>query len=92
MIDEHRREASYWRHLLLRIAEDLEHTAGTERDARRRHWLASRAMRIRQRLHEGMPPSFEEPGPRAAMTPRQHLAADDRARRAKSVVHDDSPT
>jgi hypothetical protein len=73
--DDARREAAYWRHLLLRIAEDLEHTAGLERDPKRRAWLASRAMRVRQRLHEGMPASFEEPRSHTGMTPRSHMTA-----------------
>ena len=74
MVDEVRREACYWRQLLTRIAEDLEHAAGLERDPRRRSWFASRAMRVRQRLHEGVPATFEEPRSSAAMTPRSDLA------------------
>jgi hypothetical protein len=51
-----RQEAAYWRALFTRIAEDLEHAAGVERDPRRRLWFASRAMRIRQRLHDEVVP------------------------------------
>ena len=74
MDSEHRREIAYWQHLLVRIAEDLERTAATEREPQRRDWLLSRAMRIRQRLHEGMPASFREPGSAVGMTPQTHLA------------------
>ena len=55
---ENRREIAYWQHLLTRISEDLESAAGRARDANRRSWLSARAMRIRQRLHEGVPSSF----------------------------------
>jgi hypothetical protein len=53
------REITYWRELLTRVAQDLETTAGTEPDPKRQRWLAARAMRIRQRLHEGVPEGFE---------------------------------
>jgi hypothetical protein len=77
MAEEHQREATYWRDLLTRIAEDLEHAAGVEREPRRRSWLSSRAMRIRQRLHEGVPSAFEETQVHAGMTPRDHVARRD---------------
>ncbi len=52
------REIAYWRDLLERIAADLESAAGGENDVARKSWLEARAMRIRQRLHEGVPESF----------------------------------
>ena len=54
----HHREIAYWRQLLERVATDLESAAAREADPKRRDWLAARAMRIRQRLHEGVPDSF----------------------------------
>jgi len=51
-------EANYWRELLTKIAEDLEHAAAAEVDGKRKSWFSSRAMRIRQRLHEGVPGGF----------------------------------
>ena len=77
MAEEHQREVAFWRDLLTRIAEDLEHAAGVERKPRRRSWFSSRAMRIRQRLHEGVPTSFRGTRSNAAMTPREHLTAGD---------------
>lgn len=53
------REILYWRDLLSRVAADLELKAGTEMDAGRARWAATRAMRIRRRLYEGMPPTFD---------------------------------
>lgn len=63
------RETAYWQHLLERVAEDLESTAGRETDPKRRRWLESRAMRIRQRLHEGVPDDFRV-APAQRMNPR----------------------
>ena len=57
------REARYWRELLARVAEELESKAGTESDPTRKRWLSARAMRIRRRLHEGVPDDFEIPVP-----------------------------
>jgi hypothetical protein len=53
--DELQCEVVYWRDLLTRVAKDLERAAGSEADAKRKAWFTSRAMRIRQRLHDGMP-------------------------------------
>ena len=53
------RETLYWRQLLERVAGDLEVLAGSETDATRKRRLVARAMRIRQRLHEGMPGDFD---------------------------------
>lgn len=55
------RETAYWQQLLERVAADLESAAGRETDPKRRRWLESRAMRIRQRLHDGVPDDFSEP-------------------------------
>jgi len=52
-------EVLYWRQLLERVATDLESLAARESEARRRARLAARAMRIRRRLHEGMPDDFQ---------------------------------
>mgnify|MGYP001409373310 CR=1 FL=1 len=64
------RETLYWRQLLERVAGDLELLAAEETDARRASRLAARAMRIRQRLHEGVPLGFDlspnRPPPRFA--------------------------
>lgn len=76
MAGEHHREVVYWRDLLTRIAEDLEHAAGLESEQRRRSWFVSRAMRIRQRLHEGVPATFRGARSNAAMTPREHLSTE----------------
>jgi hypothetical protein len=57
------REVLYWRELLTRVAEELESKAATETDPTRKRWLAARAMRIRRRLHEGVPDEFDPPGP-----------------------------
>lgn len=53
------RETIYWRQLLERVAGDLEILAGNEPDPARGSRLAARAMRIRRRLHEGMPTDFD---------------------------------
>lgn len=53
------RETLYWQHLLERVAGDLEVLASNETDAARAGRLAARAMRIRRRLHEGMPADFD---------------------------------
>jgi len=53
------RETLYWQQLLERVASDLEMLAGSESDAARARRLAARAMRIRRRLHEGMPGDFD---------------------------------
>lgn len=37
----------------------LEHAAGIEPDPKRRTWFESRAMRIRKRLHDGVPEDFD---------------------------------
>ena len=52
------RESAYWRELLTRIAEDLEHATDAEVDGKRKAWFSSRAVPIRQRLHEGLPEGF----------------------------------
>ena len=52
-------EALYWRELCVRVAEKLESKVGTESDPTRRCWFSARAMRIRKRLHEGMPAEFD---------------------------------
>jgi len=70
------REVLYWRQLLERVAGDLEVLAGSDVDARRARQLAARAMRIRQRLHEGMPPDFDLSPNR----PPPRFAADDGSR------------
>lgn len=53
------RETIYWQQLLERVAGDLEILAGNEPDQARASRLAARAMRIRRRLHEGMPSDFD---------------------------------
>lgn len=73
MPDPRDRDSAYWRELLTRIAEDLEHAADGEIDGKRRAWFASRAMRIRQRLHEGVPDAFGPETLQARMTPADHL-------------------
>ena len=64
------RETLYWQQLLERVASDLEVLASNESDAARARRLAARAMRIRRRLHEGMPSDFDvspnRPPPRFA--------------------------
>ena len=57
------REVLYWRRLLERVAGDLESIVGREPDLTRSRLLAARAMRIRQRLHEGMMPAEFDPSP-----------------------------
>jgi hypothetical protein len=60
------REVLYWRQLLERVATELERIATREPDPERRKVLSARAMRIRKRLHEGMPGDFDpspEPKP-----------------------------
>lgn len=63
------RETLYWRELLARVAEELESKAGGESDPTRKRWLSARAMRIWQRLHEGMPADFSAWLPRAGTAP-----------------------
>jgi hypothetical protein len=53
------REILYWRDLLSRVASDFELKAGTETDASRALWARTRATRIRRRLYEGMPTSYD---------------------------------
>jgi hypothetical protein len=53
------REVLYWRELLSRVAAELELMVGKETDAARAQWLSARAMRIRRRLHEGMPADYD---------------------------------
>jgi hypothetical protein len=53
------RENRYWRLLLERIAQDMERTAAREADPKRERWLRSRALRIRQRLHAGVPDGWK---------------------------------
>jgi len=67
------RESAYWRELLTRIAEDLEHATDAEVDGKRKAWFSSRAMRIRQRLHESVPEGFDPETLRSRMTPNDHL-------------------
>lgn len=55
---ELRAEIAFWRDILTKVAQDLERTACSEKDAARKDWLERRAMRIRQRLHEGMPDGY----------------------------------
>jgi hypothetical protein len=71
---EVRREATYWRDLLTRIAQDLEHAADAESERKRKAWFESRAMRIRQRLHDGVPDGYGPRTPGARMTPGDHLS------------------
>lgn len=52
------REIFFWRDLLARVAADLEREASREGESSRGRWLASRATRIRKRLHEGVPDEF----------------------------------
>jgi len=70
------REVLYWRQLLERVAGDLEVLAASETDSHRAERLAARAQRIRQRLHEGMPPDFDLSPNR----PPPRFAADDGSR------------
>lgn len=70
VIDPRDRETTYWRELLTRVAADLEHTAEAEPDAKRKGWLSSRAMRIRRRLHEGVPEDFIPDSGQQSMNPR----------------------
>jgi hypothetical protein len=55
------RQIFYWRELLVRVAQELESKAGKESDPTWKRWLSARAMRIRRRLHEGVPDDFEIP-------------------------------
>jgi hypothetical protein len=55
------REAKYWKLLLEKVAQDMERTAAAEYDPRRERWLRSRALRIRQRLHAGVPEGWKMP-------------------------------
>jgi len=57
------REILYWRQLLDRVAAELELKAGTAQDIAEAHWCGARAMRIRRRLNEGVPTSFQ-PSPK----------------------------
>jgi hypothetical protein len=68
--EELQREITYWRELLTRVAEDLEHAAESEADGKRKAWFSSRAMRIRQRLHEGLPENFTSDSGHQRMSPR----------------------
>jgi hypothetical protein len=52
------REVIFWRQLLERVAADLEALAGHETAPERAKRLVARAMRIRRRLHEGVPDGF----------------------------------
>jgi hypothetical protein len=70
---ERLREVAYWRTLLVRVAEDLEHTAGVESDPKRKRWYESRATRIRQRPYEGLPKTFAPRDYHSSMTPADHL-------------------
>ena len=70
MPDSRDREMVYWRELLARVAEDLEHTAEAETDGKRKAWFSSRAMRIRQRLHDGVPEGFTPDSGQQRMNPR----------------------
>jgi len=56
----HVREARYWRHLLGRVASDMEATAMGEPDPRRASWFRGRARRIRQLLHAGVPEGWSD--------------------------------
>jgi hypothetical protein len=53
------REVLYWRQLVERVAGELERIVNRETDPARAKVLSARAMRIRQRLHEGMPADFD---------------------------------
>ncbi len=53
------RENLWLRELLRKVSADLEHVAGQESDPDHRLLLEHRAMRIRQRLWEGMPKAWE---------------------------------
>jgi hypothetical protein len=66
---ERHREVLYWRQLLERVAGELERIAGREPDPARGRLLSARAMRIRKRLHEGMPADFD-PSPMSKPPPR----------------------
>ena len=61
MLTQARRERAFWRALLKRIARDMEDTAKTETDPKRRQWFESRARRVRQRLTRGMHDNWIEP-------------------------------
>jgi hypothetical protein len=63
--------AAYWRQLLARVARDLERLAGNEVDGRRSRVFAVRAMRIRQRLHDGMPEDYAPATGHRRMTSRR---------------------
>lgn len=56
---ESHRATAYWRSLLTRVAEDFESMASRETDPARAKLLSARAMRIRQRLFEGVPKDFD---------------------------------
>lgn len=60
MLTRARRESAYWRDLLRRIARDMEATARSETDPKRRQWLESRARRVHERLNRGMPHDWIE--------------------------------
>ena len=67
------REILYWRDLLSRVAADLELKAGTETDPARARWAGARAMRIRRRLYEGMPSTFD-PSPNRPPPRFEHVS------------------
>ena len=56
----HMKEGRYWRHLLGRVASDMEATAMAEPDPRRARWFRGRARRIRQLLHAGVPDGWSD--------------------------------
>lgn len=60
MLTKTRREVSFYRDLLKRIAKDLESQAKAETDPKRQAWLAGRAKRIRERLLRGMPEDWKD--------------------------------
>jgi hypothetical protein len=55
---ELRREITYWQELLTKVAQDLERAASVEKDPKTKAWFSGRAMRIRKRLHDGMPEDY----------------------------------
>lgn len=85
------REILYWRDLLSRVAADLELKAGTETDAGRARWAGTRAMRIRRRLYEGMPATFDpspnRPPPRFDRVSTPAASAENQALVSTRDVH-----
>ena len=61
MLAKTQQQLVFYRHLLKRIAKDMEAAARAEDDPKRRKWFESRARRVRDHLVRGMPEDWTEP-------------------------------